>query len=75
MTGKNLTAISNTVPPLIWERINDIFIPKGNAAYRCPLCKGDKHCYGIENPRKHNRCLACGAPLKYPEEIGEKSEN
>ncbi len=51
-----------------WEQIEeDILTPGGDPAWRCPVCKGSFHVYGIETPEsKSNKCSNCNTDLKYP---------
>lgn len=52
----------------IWEEVHEnLFTPGGDPVWQCPICKGGRHVYGVENADEiHDECPDCHTKLIYP---------
>ena len=52
----------------IWEEVHEnLFTPGGDPIWQCPVCKGGRHVYGIENADEiYDECPDCHTKLIYP---------
>ena len=52
----------------ICEEVHEnLFTPGGDPVWQCPICKGGRHVYGVENADEvHDECPDCHTKLIYP---------
>lgn len=57
----------------VWVKTYGFATAGGDPVWRCPLCGGGIHVYGIEHRRNYlNVCPDCGNKVRYPWEDDEK---